>query len=78
MTRKKDTECSIGQTEESTMEGGKTENKTVSEPTPQLAVKPSKVNGKTEKDFIGFKTNDHILTTFGFVINKFLILFNFK
>tara|TARA_B110000285_G_C15020157_1_gene561129 strand:+ start:1039 stop:1155 length:117 start_codon:yes stop_codon:yes gene_type:complete len=31
------------------------ENNTVPAHTPQLAVKPSRVNGKKEKDFSGFK-----------------------
>ena len=45
-----------GLTEESTRKDGETESNTVSELTPQLAVRRSKESGKRAKDFIGSET----------------------
>jgi hypothetical protein len=59
MTKKRVKEFSIGLMEESTKEVGKTENNTELEPTPLLAVKQNKENGKKEKDFTGYRINEH-------------------
>ena len=54
MTKKKAKEYFIGLTEENMKEGGETVNNTVKALILLLAAKQKKVNGKKEKDFIGF------------------------
>ena len=52
--KKKDKVYSIGQTEENMKEDGKMESNTEQEFILQQVVKQKWVNGKMEKDFIGF------------------------
>ena len=54
MTKKKGKEYFIGLTEENMKEVGEMENNTVKEFILLLVVKQKKVNGKKEKDFIGY------------------------
>ena len=54
MTKKKDKDLSIGQTVENMKVAGKMVNNTELVPTHPPAEKPSKENGKKEKDCTGF------------------------
>jgi hypothetical protein len=67
-TRRKDTVSSTGQMAESMKVDGRMVNNTVLEPTPVLVARPSRENGKMERDSNG-SVHDHNFLHFNFSEN---------